>query len=63
MISYAVQQIKGVGPWSASILAMFHLLMRIFFPIQDSSLRKAIALLKERDVIIIPDRATPYRSI
>ncbi|KXS35827.1 MAG: 3-methyladenine DNA glycosylase [Idiomarina sp. T82-3] len=57
-----VQQIKGVGPWSASILAMFHFAHEDLFPIQDSSLRKAIALLKERDVIIIPDRATPYRS-
>ena len=57
-----VQQIKGVGPWSASILAMFHFAHEDLFPIQDSSLRKAIALLKERDVIIIPERATPYRS-
>ncbi|PYE35619.1 DNA-3-methyladenine glycosylase II [Idiomarina fontislapidosi] len=59
---HEVQTIKGVGPWSASILAMFHFGHEDLFPIQDSSLRKAIALLKERDVIIIPERASPYRS-
>ena len=57
-----VTAIKGVGPWSASILAMFHFAHHDLFPIQDSSLRKAIGLLKERDILVIPERAAPYRS-
>lgn len=57
-----VTAIKGVGPWSASILAMFHFAHEDLFPLQDSSLRKAIALMKERDIIVIPERAQPYRS-
>lgn len=57
-----VTAIKGVGPWSASILAMFHFAHEDLFPFQDSSLRKAIALLKDRDILIIPERAAPYRS-
>lgn len=57
-----VTSIKGVGPWSASILAMFHFAHEDLFPIQDSSLRKAISLLKDRDILVIPERAAPYRS-
>lgn len=57
-----VTAIKGIGPWSAAILAMFHFAHHDLFPIQDSSLRKAIALLKERDIVVIPERAQPYRS-
>ncbi|ATZ74400.1 3-methyladenine DNA glycosylase [Idiomarina sp. X4] len=57
-----VTKLKGVGPWTASILAMFHFAHEDLFPIQDSSLRKAIGQLKEQDVLIIPERATPYRT-
>ena len=57
-----VTKLKGVGPWTASILAMFHFAHEDLFPIQDSSLRKAIGQLKEQDVFIIPERATPYRT-
>ncbi|RXS44381.1 3-methyladenine DNA glycosylase [Idiomarina sp. 29L] len=57
-----VTKLKGIGPWTASILAMFHFAHEDLFPIQDSSLRKAIGQLKEQDVFIIPERATPYRT-
>ena len=57
-----VTKIKGVGPWSAAILAMFHFAHHDLFPLQDSSLRKAISLLKDRDIIVIPERAQPFRS-
>ncbi|RUO77487.1 DNA-3-methyladenine glycosylase family protein [Idiomarina seosinensis] len=57
-----VTSIKGIGPWSAGILAMFHYAHEDLFPTQDSSLRKAIALLADRDINIIPERASPYRS-
>jgi len=57
-----VTKLKGIGPWTASILAMFHFAHEDLFPIQDSSLRKAISQLKDQDVYIIPERATPYRS-
>ncbi len=57
-----VTKLKGIGPWTASILAMFHFAHEDLFPIQDSSLRKAISQLKDQDVYIIPEKATPYRS-
>ncbi|MGM0905372.1 MAG: DNA-3-methyladenine glycosylase family protein [Pseudomonadota bacterium] len=57
-----VTRLKGVGPWTASILAMFHFAHQDLFPIQDSSLRKAMSLLKDQDILIIPERAQPYRS-
>jgi DNA-3-methyladenine glycosylase II len=57
-----VTKLKGIGPWTASILAMFHFAHEDLFPIQDSSLRKAIGQLKEQDILIIPERATPYRT-
>lgn len=57
-----VTAIKGVGPWTASILAMFHFAHEDLFPWQDSSLRKAVTLLKERDIVVIPERASPYQS-
>ncbi|RUO72946.1 DNA-3-methyladenine glycosylase family protein [Idiomarina ramblicola] len=57
-----VTRLKGIGPWTASILAMFHFAHEDLFPIQDSSLRKAISLLKDQDILIIPERAQPYRS-
>lgn len=57
-----VTRLKGVGPWTASILAMFHFAHEDLFPIQDSSLRKAISLLKDQDIFILPERAQPYRS-
>ncbi|MDV6315166.1 3-methyladenine DNA glycosylase [Idiomarina sp. HP20-50] len=57
-----VTRLKGVGPWTASILAMFHFAHEDLFPIQDSSLRKAMSLLKDQDILIIPERAQPYRS-
>ncbi|WP_404398933.1 DNA-3-methyladenine glycosylase family protein [Idiomarina loihiensis] len=57
-----VTQLKGIGPWTASILAMFHFAHEDLFPIQDSSLRKAMSLLKDQDILIIPERAQPYRS-
>lgn len=55
-------QLKGVGLWTASILAMFHFAHEDIFPIQDSSLRTAIGQLKEQGIYIVPERATPYRS-
>jgi DNA-3-methyladenine glycosylase II len=57
-----VTRLKGVGPWTASILAMFHFAHQDLFPIQDSSLRKAMSLLKDQGILIIPERAQPYRS-
>ena len=57
-----VTRLKGIGPWTASILAMFHFAHQDLFPLQDSSLRKAISLLKDQDILIIPERAQPYRS-
>lgn len=57
-----VTQLKGIGLWTASILAMFHFAHEDIFPIQDSSLRKAMGKLKEQGVYIVPERATPYRS-
>lgn len=57
-----VTALKGIGPWTASILAMFHFAHDDLFPIQDSSLRKAISQLKDKDIFIVPERASPYRS-
>lgn len=53
---------KGIGQWTASILAMFHYAREDIFPLGDSSLRKAIMLMGEQGVYIIPERAAPYRT-
>ncbi|EKE79075.1 DNA-3-methyladenine glycosylase family protein [Idiomarina xiamenensis] len=53
---------KGLGLWTASIVAMFHFAHEDLFPLGDSSLRKAVSLLGEHGVILVPERAAPYRT-
>ncbi|RUO81258.1 3-methyladenine DNA glycosylase [Idiomarina tyrosinivorans] len=53
---------KGLGMWTASIVAMFHFANEDLFPLQDSSLRKAVGLMIEHGVELTPERASPYRT-
>lgn len=53
---------KGIGRWTAAILAMFHFARADIFPAADSSLQKAIRLLSEHQVYINPSIAAPYRT-
>lgn len=58
----AVMAHKGIGRWTASILAIFHYGREDIFPGGDSSLRKAIQLIGEQGVYITPAKSSPYRS-
>lgn len=58
----AVMSFKGIGRWTAAILAMFHFGREDIFPAADSSLQKAIRLLSEHQVYINPSSAAPYRT-
>jgi len=58
----AITSHKGIGAWTASIYAMFHLGRTDIFPEGDSSLRKAIRLLAEEQVYVVPKKSSPYRT-
>ncbi|MFA8436904.1 MAG: DNA-3-methyladenine glycosylase [Marinifilaceae bacterium] len=54
---------KGLGQWTASILALSHFGKEDVFPSNDGILKKAIGLLKTNwGVELDPDKASPYRS-
>ena len=57
-----IKKHKGIGEWTASILAMFHLGHEDIFPLGDNTLRKTIMRMADQGVVIIPERATPYRT-
>jgi DNA-3-methyladenine glycosylase II len=57
---------KGMGDWTASIIALFYVGHEDVFPYADGSIRRAIALLegkrRNKKHRIDPDKAAPYRS-
>lgn len=62
-----VRQLRGMGPWTASIIALFHVGHEDIFPAADGSIQRAIALIEgaskgRRKRRFDPDLAAPYRS-
>jgi DNA-3-methyladenine glycosylase II len=62
-----IKAFKGMGDWTASILALFYVGHEDIFPAGDGSLKKAITLIqgvtsRGKAKPFIPDRAAPYRS-
>ena len=59
---------KGMGDWTAAIIALFYVGHEDVFPWGDGSLQRAIAVLqrtgarRSRRYRFDPDRARPYRS-
>ena len=57
---------KGMGDWTASIIALFYVGHEDVFPYADGSIRRAIGLLDSKRPSkkrrIDPELATPYRS-
>ena len=63
----AVRDVRGLGDWTASIIALFYVGHEDIFPAADGSLRRAIALIearagRRRRRAFDPDLAAPYRS-
>ncbi len=62
-----IRQFRGMGPWTASIIALFYVGHEDIFPAADGSIQRAVALLearsgKRRGRRFDPDLAAPYRS-
>jgi DNA-3-methyladenine glycosylase II len=59
-----IRAYKGMGEWTASIIALAYVGQEDVFPYGDGSLRRAIELLRERAGAggFDPDLAAPYRS-
>jgi len=62
--------IKGIGPWTAEMFGMFHLLEKDIFPLKDVGVIRAMNQLynngKKLDIdkiIEISDTWRPYRSV
>ena len=63
----AVREVRGLGDWTASIIALFYVGHEDIFPAADGSLKRAIALIearagRRRRRAFDPDLAAPYRS-
>ena len=62
-----IRQFRGMGPWTASIIALFYVGHEDIFPAADGSIQRAIALIEgapdaRRKRRFEPDLAAPYRS-
>ena len=62
-----IRQFRGMGPWTASIIALFYVGHEDVFPAADGSIQRAIALIEgaskgRRKRRVDPDQAVPYRS-
>ena len=59
-----IRAYKGMGEWTASIIALAHVGLEDVFPHGDGSLKRAIECLGRRagGGHFDPDRAAPYRS-
>ena len=59
---------KGMGDWTAGIVALFYVGHNDVFPLGDGTLKRAVAALelkaikKSRRYTFDPDRAAPFRS-
>lgn len=54
---------KGIGRWTATIMALFHFGKEDVFPELDGSLKKAMELIEVQfKVKIDPDLSSPFRS-
>jgi len=63
LIIKEISKLKGIGPWTASVLALSHLGKEDVFPYQDGILIKAIKYIQEKyDAEFDPDNASPLRS-
>lgn len=68
-----IKQYKGMGDWTASIIALFYVGHEDIFPATDGSLQRAITLIqnrrgrsgrtgKQKGATFDPEKAAPYRS-
>jgi DNA-3-methyladenine glycosylase II len=58
-----IRAYKGMGDWTASIIALAYVGLEDVFPYGDGSLKRAIGLLRERGGgDFDPELAAPYRS-
>jgi DNA-3-methyladenine glycosylase II len=62
-----IRGFRGMGEWTASIIALFYVGHEDVFPLADGSLKRAIALIdgrpgKRKRRAFDPDLAAPYRS-
>ena len=64
-IREAVGSHRGLGDWSASILALFYFGQEDVFPETDGTLKRALQRLAEhpRGERVDPHRASPHRSV
>lgn len=54
---------KGLGEWTASVLALYHFGFEDVFPDKDGIIRRALVLVKDKYTLTIdPAKAAPYRS-
>ena len=66
----AIKQYRGLGDWTASIIALFYVGHEDIFPAADGSIQRALALIEARLHVrgtrrrrrFDPDAASPYRS-
>lgn len=63
----AIREQRGLGEWTASIIALFYVGHEDIYPAADGSIRRAVALIEGRQRgrrrrAFDPDRAAPYRS-
>jgi DNA-3-methyladenine glycosylase II len=65
-LSAEIGRHKGMGAWTAAIIALFYVGHEDVFPHADGSLQRAIRLLEGRRRLkthrLDPERAAPYRS-
>ena len=62
-----IRQHRGMGAWTASIIALFYVGHEDIFPAADGSIQRAIAIIqahtdKRKPRPFDPDKAAPYRS-
>ena len=65
-----IKQYKGMGDWTASIIALFYVGHEDVFPAADGSLQRAISLIqsargkpgRRKGATFDPGKAAPYRS-
>ncbi len=61
-----IRRHKGMGDWTASIIALFYVGHEDVFPYDDGSIRRAIGLLegkrRSKKHRVDPELAAPYRS-
>lgn len=62
-----ITQYRGMGNWTASIIALFYVGHEDIFPLGDGSLQKALTIIhqtakRKRARPLNPEKAAPYRS-